>query len=120
MDLKTIYEMMPGDYDDAIARLRKEDRIQKYLLKFKEQDMVSKIKAALDIKNAEEAFLQAHTLKGLCANLSIMALGDSASELTESLRDKIIKDEVTGLYERLESDNDKVMKALEYIDIHGQ
>lgn len=36
----------------------------------------------------EDAFRAAHTIKGICQNLSLTALLKAASELTEALRNK--------------------------------
>ena len=42
--------------------------------------------AALENKNVQEAFEQAHKLKGVLANLSLTPMYEAASELTEILR----------------------------------
>ena len=41
---------------------------------------------ALDAGNVQNAFLYAHSLKGLCAQLGLCALGEAASAVCELLR----------------------------------
>ena len=40
----------------------------------------------METKNYEEAFRAAHTIKGVCQNLSFTKLYESSSRLTENLR----------------------------------
>ena len=58
----------------------------RFLKRFPEDDSFSKLLLALDIGDLSSAFLCAHTLKGLCAQLGITALGEPVSELCELLR----------------------------------
>ena len=79
MTVKECYEVMKGDYDDVISRLRTDDRVKKFLLKVLDDTSFSTLCKALEEKNIEEAFRAAHTLKGVCKNLSIDNLAYSAS-----------------------------------------
>ena len=44
--------------------------IQRFTLKFLEDQSYLQLKQALENKNYEDAFRSAHTLKGVCQNLS--------------------------------------------------
>ena len=86
MTLRECYAAMGGNYDDAISRLRSERLVQKFVLKFLGDGSFGLLCQSMEAKNYEEAFRAAHTIKGVCQNLSITKLQDSSSRLCESLR----------------------------------
>ena len=86
MELSEIYKTLNGDYDSALRRLRKEERVKKYLLMFLNYEYDSTITKLIEQEDYETAFREAHDLKGICANLSLDVLGCIASYITESLR----------------------------------
>ena len=88
MTLKECYAAMAGDYEDVLARFRTEERVQKFVVKFLEDPTYSNLEQALKEENYEEAFRAAHTLKGVCQNLSLTLLYQSSYELTEALRNE--------------------------------
>lgn len=87
MTVKECYEMMGADYESVIIRLRKDDRIRKFLLKVPEDPSYALLCSSLQEKKLEEAFRAAHTLKGISQNLSLTDLCNSVSLLTDKLRD---------------------------------
>ena len=88
MTIQECYEAIGGNYEDVLRRLRSEVLIRKFTLKFLEDQSYSLLKQALGDNNYEEAFRGAHTLKGVCQNLSFDRLYEVSSELTELLRDR--------------------------------
>ena len=86
MTLKECYAAMGGDYDEAIGRLRSEKLVQKFVLKFLNDQSFELLCSSMESKNYEEAFRAAHTIKGVCQNLSFTRLFTSASQLCEALR----------------------------------
>lgn len=88
MTIQECYEAIGGNYEDVLRRLRSEVLIRKFTLKFLEDQSYSLLKQALGDNNYEEAFRGAHTLKGVCQNLSFDRLYEVSYELTELLRDK--------------------------------
>ncbi len=103
MTVRECYEAFGGDYDDVLSRLLNDDRVRKYLGKFVAADMLNLMKQALAEENYEEAFRQAHSMKGVCGNLSMTALQNVSSEVTELLRggkpDRDIQAEMASLTE---------------------
>ena len=83
MTIQECYEAIGGNYEDVLRRLRSEVLIRKFTLKFLEDQSYSLLKQALGDNNYEEAFRGAHTLKGVCQNLSFDRLYEVSSELTE-------------------------------------
>lgn len=86
MTLKECYDALGGGYEEVMDRLRSERLAQKFLLRFPEEGSYGLLCRSMEEGNAEEAFRASHTIKGICANLGLARLGDSAHELTEALR----------------------------------
>ena len=86
MTLKECYTALGGGYEDVIGRLRSERIVQKFVLKFLDDSSFENLRKALEEGVQEEAFRAAHTIKGMCLNLSFTKLGASSSEITELLR----------------------------------
>lgn len=86
MNLKNCFDEFGGNYNEVIGRLVTEDRVKKFLKMFLNDTSFKELDAALQNNDFEAAFRAAHTLKGVCLNLGIEKLRQSASELTEALR----------------------------------
>lgn len=87
MTLQECYAALDGDYDEVLSRLRSERLIQKFLLKFLDDPSYDLLTASLAGSDWSEAFRGAHTIKGVCQNLSFTALYRSSAALCEALRD---------------------------------
>lgn len=86
MNLQECYEAFGGSYEDVNTRLAKDTLIHRLVIKFLDDKTYESLLRAMENKDYGEAFRGAHTLKGLCQNLSFERLGKSASALTELLR----------------------------------
>lgn len=86
MTIEECYNAFGGNYRDVLQRLIKEERVERFLKRFPEQDMITPIEKSIEEKDYKQAFLDAHTLKGLCATLGMSKLYKSVSDLTECLR----------------------------------
>ena len=64
MTVKECYDAMGADYEDVFARLRKDERIQKFLLKVMNDKSYDLLCSSLESGDMAEAFRAAHTLKG--------------------------------------------------------
>ena len=114
MTVKECYEIMKGDYDDVISRLRTDDRVKKFLSKVLSDPSFSQLCNALESKNIEEAFRAAHTLKGVCKNLSLTNLAYSASNLTEALRGRQdYGDDIEPLFTKVKKDYALTMACIQ-------
>ena len=109
MTIQECYEAIGGNYEDVLGRLRSEALIRKFTLKFLEDQSYPQLKLALKNRNYEDAFRSAHTLKGVCQNLSFDRLYEVSNEFTELLRDRTgaqpgiseAMEKVTEVYERM-------------------
>lgn len=88
MTMRECYEAIGGNYEAVLGRLHSEALIRRFALKFLENQSYIQLKQALENKNYEDAFRGAHTLKGVCQNLSFDHLYEVSNELTELLRDR--------------------------------
>ena len=86
MTLAECYAALGGNYEDVLARLRSERLVQKFVLKFLDDGSFDTLCQSLEAGVQEEAFRAAHTIKGMCLNLSFTKLGASSMEITELLR----------------------------------
>ncbi len=86
MSIEECYERLGGNYAEVLGRFRRETMIQKFALKFLNDTSFEELTKTLEAGETSEAFRAAHTLKGVCANLSFKRLADSASNITEMLR----------------------------------
>lgn len=86
MNLKECYAALGGDYDSVFGRLRSERMITKFCLKFLDDKSCESLVEAVERKDAETAFRAAHTIKGICQNLSFDRLYESSHALAECLR----------------------------------
>ena len=86
MDLRTCYEQLGGSYDDVLSRIPSERLVDKFLRKFLTDESFAGLCSAMAAGSRSEAFLMAHTLKGVCANLGFARLFRSTAALTELLR----------------------------------
>lgn len=86
MNIKDCYELLGGNYDEVSARIPSPTLIEKFIGKFLEDESFETLCRQMELGNRADAFRAAHTLKGVCANLSFTRLLDSVSLLTEELR----------------------------------
>lgn len=80
------YNKIGGDYENAINRFKSEALIKRFLPMFLSDPSFNELKEALENGDVQTAFRAAHTLKGVCANLSLAKLCATSSEITEMLR----------------------------------
>lgn len=111
MTLKECYQAMDGGYDEVLGRLRSEERVQKFALKFLSDPSYESLCGAMERGSGEEAFRAAHTLKGICQNLSFTRLYQSSHALTEALRSGCV-DGAVQLMEQVEKDYQGTTAAL--------
>jgi HPt (histidine-containing phosphotransfer) domain-containing protein len=88
MTAKECYDVMGGNYDEILSRMGNDDRIVRFLGKFEKDPSYDLLLTSMEEKNIPEAFRAAHTMKGVCKNLAITKLADSASILADVLRDR--------------------------------
>ncbi len=86
MTLQECYTAIGGDYAEVSARLHSERLVKKFVLKFLDDKSYELLCTSMAEKNYDEAFRAAHTIKGVCQNLSFNRLLESSSRLSDALR----------------------------------
>ena len=89
MDEKMLQRLRdPGvDVDGACERfMGNTAMLYKFLLKFPNDKNYAELEEALCAGEIEKAFNAAHTLKGVCGNMSFVSLQCDIAEMTELLR----------------------------------
>jgi HPt (histidine-containing phosphotransfer) domain-containing protein len=111
MTLQQCYENLGGNYQEVSSRLPSEKFIQKFVLKFLDDKTIELLQSSWEAENYEEAFRAAHTIKGMCQNLSFSLLQESSSQLTEALRGGVTP-EAKELYPKVLADFEKTASAI--------
>lgn len=114
MNIKECYDSIGADFEDVLGRLGSEKLIERFALKFLDDDIYNNLKEALAEKNAENAFRAAHTLKGVCLNLGLKNLYTVSSDLTEKLRGRSL-DGADELFEKVREQYDITVNALKNV-----
>ena len=111
MNLKECYAALGGNYEDAISRLRSERLITKFVIKFLDDDSCSLLLRSMEAGNYDEAFRAAHTMKGVCQNLSFTKLFEVANRLNEALRNGLTP-EAPGLVEEVKKEYESTVSTI--------
>ncbi len=115
MDIKEVYEEMGGDYDDIFSRLKNVSLITKIVKKFNDDTSLKDLEDGLKEKNVDKAFRAAHTLKGICLNLSFKQMTDDAIAITEILR-KGSFEGTEELLEKIKDEYNKTVSSIQKLD----
>ena len=117
MTVQECYEAFGGNYQEVVSRLRTDERIAKFLQKVVDDQSYNLLCNSIETGNVDEAFRAAHTLKGVCANLSITRFGESSSALCEYLREKrVINDELKPMLEKVKVDYELTIGCIKQLD----
>ncbi len=122
MSLETCYSALEGDYQTVYNRLNKNERIvKKFVLKFLEDPSYELLEKSLKEKDYKEAFRAAHTIKGICQNLSFTRLYTSINLLAEALRSETAVDteSLPELVQAVEKDYQVTVDAVRALQAEG-
>ena len=114
MNLEECYEELGGNYAELSNRLPSVRLIERFIGKFLEDQSFETLCQQMECKNREKAFQAAHTLKGVCANLSFTRLLTSTTRLTEALRPETssINDETLTMLSDVKRDYETTVDAI--------
>lgn len=115
MTIQDAYAITGSNYSDVLGRLVRDSLVEKFALRFVQDDSFSLLKESLSRDDCATAFRAAHTLKGVCQNLSFTVLASSASACTEALR----SGDLAGgkqLFSQVESDYQTLIAALSQVE----
>lgn len=116
MTLKECYSALEGDYESVLSRLMTEKLVQKFVLKFLNDASFNNLEKNINESNWDDAFREAHTLKGVCQNLSFTKLFSSSSLMTESLRDRNTEEAIR-IFLQVKEDYNQTVSAIKELNI---
>ena len=103
-----------ADYDGGLALcMNNEDFFFKMIRKGLANPKFDSLKKNLDEKKYEEAFEDAHALKGVAGNLHLTSLYDAIAQLVEPLRQKDFNTDYNALYSTVKEKLEAFKKAAE-------
>ena len=112
MTLEECYAALGGDYKGVVSRLTSERLVQKFIIKFLDDPSHDNLHKSIEDGNYQEAFRAAHTIKGVCQNLSLDKLYESIHILAEVLRSGEWNEEYGELVKKLDSDYEQTVSAI--------
>lgn len=115
MSIKDFYAEVGGSYDEIMRRLLSEERVMKYLGKFCNDKSFEAMTADIADKKWEDAFRDAHNLKGISVNLGLQNLFESSSELCESMRNGEPSVDIQPMYDRVKKDYETVVSGIQQL-----
>ena len=104
MTLKECYEIMKGDYDDAISKFRTDDKVKKNLDKFVGDTSFAQLEKAIEGGNAEEALKATQNFKLACKNVALSGLAYSVSNLSDAIKKGALSEEAEQLFKKVKKE----------------
>lgn len=117
MTVQECYAAIGGNYDEAFSRLRSDERVARFLKKLLDDGSFALLRDSLASKDLETAFRAAHTLKGVCMNLSVTRLFESTNAITEALRGRTdYGDDLVAMFEKVKADYECTVDGISKLD----
>lgn len=122
MTIQECYQSLGGNFAEVQQRLPSDRLVKRFITKFLDDGSYAELSQAMAAGQRESAFRAAHTLKGVCANLSFTRLLTSVSALTELLRqesDAIPQSAAAALTDVTQDYNQTVSAIRAYLESEG-
>lgn len=116
MDIKSVYDIIGGDYEGTVARMCGEERVARFITKFAKDPSYNELCDSIAANDWETAFRASHTMKGVCSNFGFTKLQQVSSDLCETLRPGSPNDDTMPLFEEVKKEYAVVIDALEQLD----
>ncbi|MDE6024666.1 MAG: Hpt domain-containing protein [Lachnospiraceae bacterium] len=103
------------DLEGAMERfMNNEAMYEKFLKKFANETIYAQLASAVEENDTDKAFAAAHTLKGVCGNLSLQGLFEVVSKQVECFRAKQME-EGAAMMPQVTAEYDKIMALIQDI-----
>lgn len=113
MTIEDCYKTFNGDFTGVCSRLLNPERVAKFAVRFLETPDFNDLSKAMEKREWGQAFLSAHTLKGIGLNLGFTDFAKAASDLTEELRGGLKSEEKANMFFSMVSEEyNKIQKGL--------
>ena len=113
MSLEEFYNEIGGNYNNLISRLKNENLIVKFLKWFLQDESFNNLKKSVEAGDLKQAFVYAHTLKGLALTLELGDMIPTIQDITEKLRNSnnIEQEE----FNELEKNYNKIISSIKML-----
>lgn len=112
MTLRELAGILPLDYEGAVARFGGNEALySRFLNKFLQDGTYGALKQAVESLNYDQVERQAHTLKGVAANLGLRRLSEHSDHLVQAVRQEAWT-QILPLFEKLQGEYQITTKAL--------
>lgn len=116
MTVQELYDLI-GNYEEVKSRLMSDRIVAKFIVKFLNDPSYEQLMQAWDQKNSEMIFKASHTLKGVCANLALSELYETANRIAEAYRpgqeQTQFRENMPDLMAALQSQYEKTVQAIQ-------
>ena len=114
MTIEECYQELGGNYAGVSSRIPSNKLIEKFIGKFLDDQSFETLCTQMQTGNRAEPFRAAHTLKGVCANLNLDRLQESAGRLTEILRAEaaVIPEAADEVFEEVKKDYEETVSVI--------
>ncbi len=103
------------DLEGAMERfMNNEGMYERFLKKFANETIYDQLASAVEEQDADKAFAAAHTLKGVCGNLSLQGLFEVVNKQVEFFRAKDME-AGAAMMPQVTAEYDKVMELIKEI-----
>ena len=121
MTLAELYKAIGGDLDAALKVLRIEKLVNKHIRKLPDNGIFASLAEAGQTMDPAMLFESAHAIKGVCANLGLVRMSETASEIADEFRpgssrsftDAEVKDRIDELEKMFAAAADEIRKYAE-------
>lgn len=112
MNVQECYEKIGGNYAAVRKRIPTDKMLRKFLKMFLKDPSYGQLQKAIEEKDAQQAFMAAHTLKGVSQNLGLDKLYVHASLLSDDFRHGW-SDEGIDHFVQMQPDYESAVKAIQ-------
>ncbi|MCL1911107.1 MAG: Hpt domain-containing protein [Leptospirales bacterium] len=111
--VKDNFEKAGFDVTGAIRRFAGNEALyEKHIFKFIDDKIYENLAKAVSEGNRQDAFREAHTLKGMSGNLGLNPIFNPLSELVGLLRDENSQTDISAVFAAVEAGYESVIAAL--------
>jgi HPt (histidine-containing phosphotransfer) domain-containing protein len=101
------------DFEEGTKRVMNNAKLYvKLITKFRNENNLDELSAALGAADYEKAQTAAHTLKGIAANLSLTELFEKVRDLESQIKEKAVQD---GAFETVKTVFDETVKEVDKV-----
>ena len=116
MTVEELYGLIGGNYAEAKSRLMNDKLVSRFIIKFLDDTSYAQLMEGWEAGDGEAIFRASHTMKGVCGNLALTELFETADTITEAYREGneeiLAKTDVPALIEELKSKYQNTMDAI--------